>query len=180
MADESVAKNCNQTAAWSSVAAIVAVIAWQALSYWPGPQCRCFPGDECWPSSADWEALNHLGSDQVLEEVITAEGKHLIVTPTRNQDLYWALSGGGGTYGVALSMNVKLHKDMPIAVVILSFTEATGTFWDIVRIFVMNLPPASTPVLHCTGYFGQRRQWGVKLWKLCQMADFVKRNAVLK
>lgn len=38
-----------------------------------------------------------LGADNVLEwEVVTAEGIHLVATPTKNSDLYWALSGGGG------------------------------------------------------------------------------------
>ncbi|KAI8623981.1 hypothetical protein F5Y19DRAFT_456409 [Xylariaceae sp. FL1651] len=83
-----------------------------------------------------------LAADQVLEwEVITAGGTHLVATPTQNKDLYWALSGGGGgTYGVVLSMTVKLHKTMPTGAVTLSFTDATDTFWDIIRIFVMNLP----------------------------------------
>ncbi|GAP85605.2 putative FAD binding domain-containing protein [Rosellinia necatrix] len=85
-----------------------------------------------------------LGSDQVLEwEVITADGTLLVATPTQNKDLYWALSGGGGgTYGAVLSMTVKLHNNMPTAAITLSFSEATDTFWDILRIFVMNLPAA--------------------------------------
>ncbi|KAI0878187.1 FAD binding domain protein [Hypoxylon argillaceum] len=83
-----------------------------------------------------------LGADQVLEwEVITADGTLLLATPTLNQDLYWALSGGGGgTYGAVLSMTVKLHKNMPTATATLSFTEATDAFWDILRVFVMNQP----------------------------------------
>ncbi|KAI0202859.1 FAD binding domain protein [Astrocystis sublimbata] len=85
-----------------------------------------------------------LGADQVLEwEVVTADGTLLIATPTDNQDLYWALTGGGGgTYGAVLSMTVKLHKNMPTAAVTLSFSEPTDTFWDILRVFIMNLPAA--------------------------------------
>ncbi|KAI1124016.1 FAD binding domain protein [Nemania abortiva] len=85
-----------------------------------------------------------LGSDQVLEwEVVIADGTLLTATPSRNRDLYWALSGGGGgTYGAVLSMTIKLHKNMPTGAVTLSFTEATETFWDILKAFVMNLPAA--------------------------------------
>lgn len=37
-----------------------------------------------------------MAADQVLEwEVVTTQGEHLIATPTENEDLYWALSGGG-------------------------------------------------------------------------------------
>ncbi|KAI1467956.1 FAD binding domain protein [Daldinia caldariorum] len=83
-----------------------------------------------------------LAADQVLEwEVVTGKGELLTATPTENQDLYWALSGGGGgTYGVVLSMTVMLHQDGPTAGAILSFTEPSDKFWDIVQVFLMNLP----------------------------------------
>ena len=57
-----------------------------------------------------------LAADQVLEwEVVTAEGKLLTATTASNSDLYWALSGGGGgTYGVVLSMVVRAHADFPM------------------------------------------------------------------
>ncbi|KAI1270205.1 hypothetical protein F5Y18DRAFT_6814 [Xylariaceae sp. FL1019] len=85
-----------------------------------------------------------LAADQVLEwEVVTADGVLRTATPSLNSDLYWALSGGGGgTYGAVLSMTVKIHDNMPTSAVTLSFAEPSDTFWDIVRVFVMNLPPA--------------------------------------
>ncbi|KAG6361364.1 hypothetical protein INS49_009591 [Diaporthe citri] len=65
-----------------------------------------------------------MGTDQVLEwEVVTARGEHLIATPEQNTDLYWALGGGGGgTYGVVLSMTTRLHKDGPFTGGSLGFT----------------------------------------------------------
>jgi hypothetical protein len=86
-----------------------------------------------------------LGADQVLEwEVVTATGKHLVATPTKNRDLYWALSGGGGgTYGVVLSMTVKAHKDMRIAAANLTFTSqgvSQDTFFSAVNTFLTTLP----------------------------------------
>lgn len=83
-----------------------------------------------------------LAADQVLEwEVVTPTGNILTATPDQNSDLYWALSGGGGgTYGVVLSMTVKLHKDMPTGGATLSFTESTDKYWDAVEAFLMNLP----------------------------------------
>ncbi|TGO34211.1 hypothetical protein BHYA_0207g00090 [Botrytis hyacinthi] len=46
-----------------------------------------------------------LSADNALEfQVVTADGRHLIATPTENSDLYWALSGGGGgTYAVGFT-----------------------------------------------------------------------------
>lgn len=83
-----------------------------------------------------------LAADQVVEwEVVTPNGKILTATPDQNSDLYWALTGGGGgTYGIVLSMTVKLHQDMPIGGATLSFTESSDKFWDAVKMFMMNFP----------------------------------------
>lgn len=83
-----------------------------------------------------------MAADQVLEwEVVTADGKVLTATPTKNSDLYWALSGGGGgTYGAVLSMTVKLHKDGKTGGAALAFTDQSEAYWDIVQTFLVNLP----------------------------------------
>jgi hypothetical protein len=61
--------------------------------------------------------------DHVLEwEVVDGTGRLLQATPQKNQDLYWALSGGGGgTYGVVVSVVVKLHRDTAMTGVQLEF-----------------------------------------------------------
>ncbi|OTA99520.1 hypothetical protein M426DRAFT_67659 [Hypoxylon sp. CI-4A] len=58
-----------------------------------------------------------LGADNVLEfEVVTVDGRHLTATPTTNEDLFWALSGGGpGNYAVVLSTTLKAYPDGPVA-----------------------------------------------------------------
>jgi len=68
-------------------------------------------------------SLYGLGSDHVLEwEVVDGTGRLLRATPHQNQDLYWALSGGGGgTYGIVSSVVVKLHQDSPMTGVQLQF-----------------------------------------------------------
>ena len=83
-----------------------------------------------------------LGADQVLEwEVVTGTGELLHATPSENSDLYWALSGGGGgIFGVVLSMTSKAYKDMPSSASNLTFTnegvsqddyyDAVGTFHE--------------------------------------------------
>ncbi|KAL1869590.1 hypothetical protein Daus18300_005444 [Diaporthe australafricana] len=83
-----------------------------------------------------------LAADQVLEwRVVTPSGAIITATPDQNSDMYWALTGGGGgTYGVVLSMTVKMHQDAPTAGATLSFTEASEKYWDAVQVFVMNLP----------------------------------------
>ncbi|KAK8145703.1 hypothetical protein G3M48_004107 [Beauveria asiatica] len=77
-----------------------------------------------------------LGADNVLEwEVVTAAGKIVTATPTKNSDLYWALSGGGGgNWGAVLSMTVKVYPEGPMSGGVLSFNLEPNTtaesFWE--------------------------------------------------
>ncbi|KAF2226022.1 FAD binding domain-containing protein [Elsinoe ampelina] len=53
-----------------------------------------------------------LGADQTLSfEVVTTGGQIVTASPTKNSDLYWALSGGGGgTYGIVTKVTVRAHQ----------------------------------------------------------------------
>jgi FAD/FMN-containing dehydrogenase len=87
-----------------------------------------------------------LGSDQVLEwQVVDGKGK--LVTATRDNeysDLWWALSGGGGgTYGVVVSMTSKAHPATPVSGFNLTFTNdqiSQDTFYKAVERFNTHLP----------------------------------------
>jgi FAD/FMN-containing dehydrogenase len=87
-----------------------------------------------------------MGSINVLEwGVVTVDGRHLVATPEKNDDLYWALSGGGaGTYAVVLSMTARLHKDIIVSGTTISFNDsAVGNdqYWDAVAAWHTLLPP---------------------------------------
>jgi FAD/FMN-containing dehydrogenase len=58
-----------------------------------------------------------MAADNVLGfEVVTPIGEFVTANSTSNQDLFWALKGGGGgTFGVVTSVTLKVYKDMPIA-----------------------------------------------------------------
>jgi FAD/FMN-containing dehydrogenase len=47
-------------------------------------------------------------------EVVSAEGKMLRASADENPDLFWALRGGGGNFGVATSFEFKLHAVGPM------------------------------------------------------------------
>ncbi|KAH8203512.1 hypothetical protein TruAng_002260 [Truncatella angustata] len=69
-----------------------------------------------------------LAADQAVEwEVVDGTGRLLKATPSQNADMYWALSGGGGgTYGIVLSVVLKLHPDMPVTGAQLRFNLDRG------------------------------------------------------
>ncbi|KAJ5380616.1 FAD-linked oxidoreductase sor8 [Penicillium cataractarum] len=87
-----------------------------------------------------------LAADQVLEwEVVTADGQHLIASPEKYSDLFWALSGGGGgTFAVVMSVTVKPHPEVSTASANLTFSGAcvsADVFWNIIRNFVVDIAP---------------------------------------
>ncbi|KAH9226004.1 hypothetical protein K456DRAFT_1755090 [Colletotrichum gloeosporioides 23] len=73
-----------------------------------------------------------LAADNTLEfEVVTPDGRHVVASRTENPDLYWALSGGGGgTYGIVLSLTTKAHPDGQVAGGSLAFENTNEeSFW---------------------------------------------------
>lgn len=57
-----------------------------------------------------------LAADQTIAfEVITASGDIFTASASENEELYWALSGGGGgTFGVVTSLTVRAHPNLPV------------------------------------------------------------------
>jgi FAD/FMN-containing dehydrogenase len=49
--------------------------------------------------------------DSVLAaEVVTADGRHLCVDAHRHPNLFWAIRGGGGNFGVVTRLKFRLHE----------------------------------------------------------------------
>ena len=58
-----------------------------------------------------WLMAKHgLASDNLIGvDLVTADGETLDVGPDSHPDLFWALRGGGGNFGVATSFTYRLH-----------------------------------------------------------------------
>lgn len=63
-----------------------------------------------------------LGLDNLISaEVVTADGRVLRVSDDENEDLFWAIRGGGGNFGVVTSFEFRLHPVGPEVVTAQAF-----------------------------------------------------------
>jgi FAD/FMN-containing dehydrogenase len=74
-------------------------------------------------------------------QLVTADGDVLELGPGRNDDLYWAIRGGGGNFGVVTRLDFRLHPVVPLHTVAFDFgwldarslAGLLRTFGDLVR-----------------------------------------------
>src|ERR671935_697739 len=81
-----------------------------------------------------------LAADNLLSvELVTAEGEVLNVTEELEPDLFWALRGGGGNFGVATSFEYRLHplREVVGGLIAHPFDAAL----DVLRAFREHSPP---------------------------------------
>jgi FAD/FMN-containing dehydrogenase len=50
----------------------------------------------------------------ISAEVVTADGQLVVASADRNPDLFWALKGGGGNFGVVTGFEFQLHEVGPL------------------------------------------------------------------
>ena len=81
-------------------------------------------------------------------DVVLADASFVTASSTENADLFWALRGGGGNFGVVTSFEFRLH---PVSTVQFGPTfwplDEAGTVLRAYRDFIQNAPE------HVSGYF---------------------------
>src|SRR6185436_6139291 len=69
-----------------------------------------------------------LSCDNLLSaNLVTAEGEILTANATENADLFWALRGGGGNFGVVTSFEFALHPVGPALATVFSMYPIAAT-----------------------------------------------------
>ncbi|MFD5712817.1 FAD-binding oxidoreductase [Streptomyces pharetrae] len=66
-------------------------------------------------------------------ELVTADGERTHASADENPDLFWALHGGGGNFGVATALTLKLHELPEFAIALLLYRPEAGR--EVVRTF---------------------------------------------
>jgi FAD/FMN-containing dehydrogenase len=57
-------------------------------------------------------------------ELISADGESLVANSTENSDLFWAIRGGGGNFGVVTSFEYRLHPLRAVLAGVLTYSLA--------------------------------------------------------
>ena len=91
-----------------------------------------------------WLMAKHgLACDSLMSaEVVTADGRVLTVSANEHADLFWALRGGGGNFGVVTSFEYQLHPVGPLVTggLIAYPLDAAGDLARFYRDYTVDLP----------------------------------------
>jgi FAD/FMN-containing dehydrogenase len=82
-----------------------------------------------------------LAADNLLgAEVVLADGQRVKADESQNEDLFWALRGGGGNFGVVTSMRIRLHHvgQLLAGLLVFPWAQAEAVLRGFARIMSMS------------------------------------------
>ena len=98
-----------------------------------------------------------MGADNIIEaEVITPDGELVIANSYQNEDLFWAIrGGGGGTFGLVLSATIKAYPMPSLTFWGVGINAKNGTspkkWWDLIAEVHALVPDLQDHGIH--GYY---------------------------
>ncbi|WP_105972732.1 FAD-binding oxidoreductase [Streptomyces geranii] len=106
-------------------------------------------GGSGWLDRAHGLAVDNL----IGVDLVTADGTAVHASAEQNPELFWALHGGGGNFGVATSLTLRLHElpafSMALVLYLPEFArEVTRTYREVIE---SGPDEASGAILHITG-----------------------------
>jgi FAD/FMN-containing dehydrogenase len=121
-----------------------------------------------------------LACDNVLSvELVTADGKIRHVTAKDEPDLFWALRGGGGNYGVATAFEYRLH---PVAPTVLAghVVYPAAQVKDAIKFYVDQLTNAPRELSVDLALFPGKDQQPCAALYVCTTADSATGEKLLR
>jgi len=67
----------------------------------------------------------------VSADMVNAEGDHVSASATQNEDLFWAIRGGGGNFGIVTALEFKLHDLDVVHGGVMLYPRPSA--WDLLR-----------------------------------------------
>jgi FAD/FMN-containing dehydrogenase len=68
-----------------------------------------------------------LACDNLLSvDLVTADGRRVTASETENRELFWALHGGGGNFGVATALTFRLYPQASVTVTLMLWPAEDG------------------------------------------------------
>jgi len=73
-----------------------------------------------------------LSCDNVLSaDIVSADGSHLSVSASQNEDLFWAIRGGGGNFGIVTALEFRVHPLESVQAGLLIYPRSSA--YDLLR-----------------------------------------------
>ena len=76
----------------------------------------------------------------LLAQVVTVDGRQVEASPKSNPDLFWAIRGGGGNFGVVTSLEYQLHPVDQVLSGALTYPPGTFDIWQAFVKFLAGVP----------------------------------------